>query len=166
MQQILKSKQKIILTLLRVSLGWVFLWPFLDKTFGLGFSTAPESAWLAGASPTKGFLSYGTSGPLTPLFQSLAGNIVVDWLFMLGLLGVGCALILGIGIRVASISGSVLMALIYLAALFPEHNPVIDDHIIYILVLAYFYWVKPSKWYGYGEWWQELPLVQQYPFLK
>ena len=37
---------------LRIALGFVFLWTFLDKTFGLGFATPAEKAWVTGASPT------------------------------------------------------------------------------------------------------------------
>ncbi len=40
---------------------------------------------------------------------------VTDWLFMLGLLGVGLALLLGIGLRVAAVSGTVLFAMLWLS---------------------------------------------------
>ena len=36
---------------LRIALGWVFLWAFLDKLFGLGFATAAENAWINGGCP-------------------------------------------------------------------------------------------------------------------
>ena len=29
---------------LRIGVGWIFLWGFLDKLFGLGFATARENA--------------------------------------------------------------------------------------------------------------------------
>ena len=32
----------------RLSLGWVFLWPFLDKMFGLGHETPAAKAWING----------------------------------------------------------------------------------------------------------------------
>ncbi len=117
-------------------MGFIFLWAFLDKTFGLGFATTVENAWIHGGSPTMGFLSFGTKGPFAEIFQSLAGMPVVDWLFMLGLLGVGVALIFNKYIKWAALVGSVMLLLIYLAVLPPENNPLIDDHIIYILVLA------------------------------
>jgi thiosulfate dehydrogenase [quinone] large subunit len=44
--------------LARIGLGWTFLWAFADKLWGLGFSTLPEKSWLAGASPTTGFLKF------------------------------------------------------------------------------------------------------------
>ncbi|MER7365496.1 hypothetical protein ABT353_22580, partial [Nonomuraea wenchangensis] len=40
----------------RISIGWVFLWAFLDKTFGWGFATPAAKAWINGGSPTTGFL--------------------------------------------------------------------------------------------------------------
>lgn len=79
---------------LRLAIGFEFLWAFFDKTFGLGYATPTARAWINGGSPTKGFLS-GAIGPLQGVFNSIAGAPVVDWLFMLGLLGVGLALILG-----------------------------------------------------------------------
>ncbi len=126
----------LVYVALRISMGFIFLWAFLDKTFGLGFATTVENAWIHGGSPTRGFLSFATKGPFAEIFQSLAGMPVVDWLFMLGLLGVGVALIFNKYIKWAALVGSVMLLLIYLAVLPPENNPLIDDHIIYILVLA------------------------------
>ncbi len=91
------SVQKI----LRVCLGFIFLWPFLDKTFGLGISTVHGKAWIDGVSPTAGFLAHA-HGPFGALFQNMSGSVLVDWLFMLGLLGVGLALMLGVGMKIAS----------------------------------------------------------------
>ena len=89
-------KLESIWGLLRISIGWIFLWAFIDKLFGLGFATTSEKAWISGASPTSDFLTFGTRGPLVGFYQGLAGNALVDWLFMIGLLLVGLALILGI----------------------------------------------------------------------
>ena len=45
----------------RLSLGWVFLWAFLDKVFGWGRATAAGKGWIDGGSPTAGLaaLTYG-----------------------------------------------------------------------------------------------------------
>ena len=128
--------KNLVYIALRISMGFVFLWAFLDKTFGLGFATTVEKAWINGGSPTSGFLSFAAKGPFAEIFHSLAGVAVVDWLFMLGLLGVGVALIFNRYIKWAAIAGSVMLLLMYLAVLPPENNPIIDDHIVYILVLA------------------------------
>src|SRR6476660_2941194 len=86
----------------RLSLGWVFLWAFLDKLLALGFNTGRAAttdvvdafgpaAWIHGGSPTLGFLKFGTKGPLADFYQSFAGDTWADWLFMLGLAGIGLA---------------------------------------------------------------------------
>jgi thiosulfate dehydrogenase [quinone] large subunit len=141
---------KYVWVALRVTMGWLFLWPFFDKLLGLGISTQPDAAWIRGGSPTFGFLSFGTSGPLAPVFQSLAGNPVVDFLFMMGLLLIGLSLILGIGVRVAGFSGAVLMGLMWLASLPPEQNPLIDDHVVYGILLIGLAVVGAGQWYGLG----------------
>ena len=64
----------------RLSLGWVFLWPFLDKMFGLGHETPAAKAWINGGSPTKGFLS-GAVGPFGGFYQSFAGATWANWGF-------------------------------------------------------------------------------------
>ena len=131
------NKQKVILTALRFGMGFIFLWAFFDKVFGLGFATTAEKAWINGGSPTTGFLSFGVKGPFAELFNGLAGLAVVDWLFMLGLLFVGLTLVLNKYVKWGCIAGSLMMFLMYLALLLPENNPIIDDHIIYILVLMF-----------------------------
>ena len=51
------------LAVVRVAIGFVFLWAFIDKTFGLGYATPSAKAWINGGSPTKGFLSGVEVGP-------------------------------------------------------------------------------------------------------
>src|SRR3954447_10955135 len=52
----------------RLSLGWVFLWAFLDKVFGLGHETPAGKGWLDGGNPTKGFLSGGAKGAFASFY--------------------------------------------------------------------------------------------------
>ena len=92
---------KSVWGLARIALGWIFLWAFFDKFLGLGYSTLPAKSWLMGTSPTTGFLK-GAAGTFAPFFNGLSGNMIVDWLFMVGLLGIGLALVLGIGMRSAT----------------------------------------------------------------
>jgi len=152
--------------LLRIAMGWTFLWGFLDKMFALGFTTEAGKSWLDGTSPTMGFLKFATKGPLSSLFQSMAGNTFVDWLFMMGLLLIGLALILGIGIKIASWTGSLLVFLMFLAALPPEHNPILDEHIIYMLVLQILRVTNAGYNLGLGKWWSQTKLVQKYKLLQ
>jgi len=155
-----------VLATLRIGLGWTFLWPFFDKLLGLGFATESGKAWLDGVSPTFGFLKFGAYGPLKPFFESLAGNPLVDWLFMIGLLGLGIALILGIGMRIAAYSGTLLLLLMWFALLPPKNNPFLDDHIIYALLLIMLYQTNAGDWFGLGKWWGQTMLVRKYPILK
>ncbi|HET6398689.1 MAG TPA: hypothetical protein VFH47_03965 [Candidatus Thermoplasmatota archaeon] len=123
---------------LRIAMGAIFAWAFLDKLLGLGFATERANAWVNGGSPTYGFLTYGTAGPLKGAFAAIAGNPFVDAIFMLGLLGVGVSLLLGVGVRVAGHAGAAMMLLMWLAHLPPPNNPVLDDHIVYAMVLLAF----------------------------
>lgn len=154
-----------LFSLLRWSLSFIFLWAFFDKLFGLGFATLPEKSWLNGSSPTAGFLTFGIDGILSPLFHALSGNILIDILFMGGLLSVGLCLALGVGMRIACYSGVLMMALIYLS-LFPlEKNPLIDEHIIYILVLLL---LAKNNTYenSLQKKWRGLSFVKKYSILR
>ena len=148
---------------LRIVLGWTFIWAFLDKLFGLGFATEPAKSWLAGGSPTSGYLQFATKGPLAGFFQSLAGQAVVDWLFMVGLLCLGAALILGISSRLAGYAGATLVLLMWVSALPPANNPIIDEHIIYALVLIGIARLNAGQWYGYGKEWAKF--ARKYPII-
>ena len=161
----------------RILLGTVFLWAFVDKVFGLGFTTCRDAktgvvsvmcnkAWLEGGSPSTGFLKFATTGPFGEFFQGLAGNVFLDWLFMVGLLGIGVALILGIGMRIAAYSGVLLLLLMFAAALPPEHHPFVDEHIIYAVVLVGLWRVNKEQKLGLGSWWRKSALVKRLPILE
>ncbi len=126
-----------IMILIRLALGFTFLWAFLDKLFGFGFATSGANAWINGGSPTTGFLTHATKGPLADVFSSLAGMVWVDWVFMAGLLFVGVTLIVNRFVVWGAYAGALMLILMYLALLWPANNPIIDDHIIYALVLIY-----------------------------
>ena len=130
--------QKFVFIALRLSMSFIFLWAFFDKLLGLGFATTADKAWINGGSPTTGFLSFGVKGPFAEIFHSLAGVAVVDWLFMLGLLFIGVTLLLNKYVVWGSLAGVVMMSLMWLALLFPENNPIIDENIVYALVFALF----------------------------
>lgn len=161
-----QSKENIIGGLLRVSMGFIMIWPFFDKLFGLGLSTPAAKSWLAGGSPTTGFLTAAVKGPFAPVFHSMAGNPLVDWIFMLGLLLIGMALILGIGMKIAGYSGALMMFFMWLSVLFPETNPILDEHFIYLLVFLGFTQMKADSQPGLGKWWSKTSLVKKYPFLQ
>ena len=159
------KKTAYCIALIRISMGWTFLWAFFDKLAGLGYATESANSWLNGGSPTVGFLRFGTSGPFAEWYQSIAGQGWVDWLFMLGLAGIGLALIFGAGLRIAAAAGTLLMVMMFTAALPPENNPVVDEHIIYALVLLALPLLDAGRTLGIGRWWSAMPLVQKYRWL-
>jgi len=148
----------------RLCLGWTFLWPFLDKTFGLGHETTSAHAWINGGSPSFGFLS-GATGPFAGFYQSIAGAGWVNWMFMIGLLGIAVALLLGIGMRIAAVSGAVLLVLMWSASLPPQDDIFMDNHIIYALVLIGLALVAAGNTFGLGRWWTQTSLVRRFPWL-
>ena len=160
------------LAVVRVALGFAFLWAFLDKTFGFGYATQSAKAWINGGSPTKGFLSNVAVGPFEATFHTWAGAVWADWLFMIGLLGIGIALILGIGLRIAAVSGTLMMLGMW-AAEWPldkltsagepsmSTNPIVDYHIIYALALIALAVTYAGHTWGLGKRWARLPFVQR-----
>jgi thiosulfate dehydrogenase [quinone] large subunit len=151
---------------LRLALGWVFLWAFLDKLFGFGLATPDKGAWLNGGSPTKGFLGNAVAGPFEGFYHSIAGAVWADWLFMLGLAAIGTALILGVGLRLAAAAGSLLLVLMWTAVLPPENNPFMDDHLVYAGVLVLLALTAAGNTLGLGKLWGNLPIVRRLPWLK
>ncbi|MER7168171.1 hypothetical protein ABT336_19140 [Micromonospora sp. NPDC000207] len=157
---------RFVFAAIRLALGWTFLWAFLDKTFGLGFATPAENAWVNGGSPTQGFLTFGATGPFAGLYQGIAGAAWADWLFMAGLAGIGTALMLGIGMRVAAVAGGLLYVMMWTVVLPPETNPFMDEHLIHAALLAGLTLVNAGDTLGLGRFWAGLPLVRRLPWLR
>lgn len=159
------SRAWLALAATRIAVGFVFLWAFFDKMFGLGFATAAGKAWVNGVSPTGGFLKFGLNvdSPFAAFFKSLAGYAWVDWLFMIGLLGIGIALVLGIGLRIAAATGTVLLLMMWAAELPLANNPVVDDHVVYALVL----WIVAfgRREWSLTDWWLSKKSVKKNSWL-
>jgi thiosulfate dehydrogenase [quinone] large subunit len=161
-QETASTRVGMWLAVLRISTGFIFLWAFLDKTFGLHYATPSARAWIHGGSPTKGFLSSVEVGPFQSFFHSIAGDAWANWLFMLGLLGIGLALILGVGLRVAAVAGVIMLTLMWIAE-FPlaQHtsagaptmstNPIVDYHFIYAVVLVVLAETGSGRFWGLGR---------------
>lgn len=166
-----------VLAVLRVMMGLTFLWAFFDKTFGLGYATPAANAWVDGGSPTKGFLGNVHVGPMQSMMQSWAGSGWADWLFMIGLLGIGLALLLGVGMRLAATSGAILLAFMWIAEWPPAQvnavgeatsstNPLIDSHLVYIVVVIALALFAAGDTWGLGRWWAKLGIVDRNRWLR
>jgi thiosulfate dehydrogenase [quinone] large subunit len=176
------SAARKALAVLRLGFGLTFLWAFFDKLLALGFatgvSTNPETgeeivdrfgdaAWINGGSPTEGFLQFGTEGKwMHDFFSSFAGAAWADWLFMIGLLGIGAALTLGVAMRIAAGAGALLYLLMYAASLPLENNPVIDDHLLGAVAVVVLALTLAGDTWGAGKGWAKTHLVREYPFLR
>ena len=167
------------LAALRIGFGLTFLWAFFDKLLALGFATGknPETgvvdrfgpdAWINDGNPTFGFLTFGVpeDNPFRDTFNSIAGDAWTNWLFMLGLLGIGLALTFGVGIRLAAISGAVLYLLMWVASWPLGNNPVIDDHLLGAVTLVVFALMLAGDTWGFGKMWAKTHLVQRFPVLR
>jgi thiosulfate dehydrogenase [quinone] large subunit len=161
-----ESKTAYVWAAARLVLGITFFWAFIDKVFGLGFATEPEGAWINGGSPTFGFLNFASAGPFAEFYQWIAGHPVVDTLFMVGLAAVGAAMLLGIGVRIAGYSGALIYLLMWSSHLPPEHNPVLDEHIVGAMLMLGLTLVHAGRALGLGGWWAARDVVRRYPVLE
>ena len=172
-------------------MGWTFLWAFLDKAFALGFSTGRvlneagqtvkidffgPDAWINGASPDGRRHRLRAEGSLRrqhPEHHELPddpGRSAGGWLDRLGVHGslllIGLGLISGVMTRLAAVGGIVWMATFYLGtAIWPEHNPFLDDHFVYAIVLVGLILANAGRYYGLGKVWQRVGFVQDRRYL-
>lgn len=172
----LSTAARRVLAVTRIAFGLTFLWAFFDKLLALGFHTGydqegnldrfGDAAWINGGSPTEGFLAFGADGPFKEFYNSIAGAAWADWLFMIGLLGIGLALTLGIGMRLAAASGALLYVLMWTVVLPPENNPVLDDHLLGAITLVALALTYAGDTWGFGRPWSRTRLVEQNPVLR
>jgi thiosulfate dehydrogenase [quinone] large subunit len=161
---------------LRLALGFEFLWAFLDKTFGLGYATPSAKAWIHGGSPTSGFLSHANVGPFQGAFRSLAGEPGVDSLFMLGMLGIGVAFLLGVALRPAALSGALMLLFMWAAVWVPaktadgvptgSNNPLVDDHVVGLFAFLLVGAMAAHSVGFLGRRWAALPVVKAHAWLR
>jgi thiosulfate dehydrogenase [quinone] large subunit len=173
------SAARKALAALRIGFGLTFLWAFLDKFLALGFATGknPETgavdrfgdaAWLNGGSPTEGFMKFGVAETnwFHGIFSSLGGTAFADWLFMIGLLGIGLALTVGIGMRVAMVAGALLYVFMWVASFPMENNPFLDDHLLGAVTMVVLGLTLAGDTWGAGKAWAMSSLVRSNGFLR
>src|SRR4030095_564073 len=111
-----------------------------------------------GASPTAGAIGFGLKGPFADNIQSItsfpmtqarpqvAGWVDLGYIASLPLIGLG--LMPGVMTRLAAAGGIVWMATFYLGtAIWPEHNPFVDDHFVYAIVLVGLIFANAGRYY-------------------
>ncbi|MDP2695737.1 MAG: DoxX family protein [bacterium] len=154
----MNTLQKTSLFLLRVSVGWLFFYAGITKVLNPEWSA---EGYLKGAKTFAGFYQWLTSPAMLPIT-----NFVNEW----GLTLLGVSLILGAFVRLSSLPGALLMMLYYFPVLdFPypnAHSYIVDEHIIYALVLVLFFVSRASKVWGLGSWASSWPFLSKYPRIR
>lgn len=124
---------------LRLLLGWFMLFD------GLGIVNVP--GWSA-----SGFLLNAKTFPTFYAWFALPMNSWwVDPLNAWGIVLIGVALLLGVGVRVASFAGAIMMILYYFPHnVFPSvpHGYIVEEHIIYAAAFIFIALCVPAQQFG------------------
>jgi thiosulfate dehydrogenase [quinone] large subunit len=146
----------------RLALGFVFLWGGIQKII----------VEMSGKMATTGFRS-GPSvakGPFADFFNGMAGNWTVEYLVVYGELLIGVALLLGVLVRFASLSGMAMMTLFTIAmwpiADKPTDNPIVDVRTFYLVVFAMVFFLAPGRFLGIDRWLEGTRIVQKHKRLR
>lgn len=153
----MSKSQKISLLILRLSTGWMMFYAGITKVINPEWSAA---GYLSGAKMFVGFYNWLLSPSILPTV-----NLVNEW----GLTLLGISLILGIGVRLSSALGALLMLLYYIPLGFPYPNPhsyIVDEHIIYLATLLYLSTIRAGRVWGLENWCSNLPICSKYPKLR
>jgi thiosulfate dehydrogenase [quinone] large subunit len=124
---------------LRVVMGWVLLQGGLTKLVTY-LDGNPETNWTA-----AGYLANAIpeGNPFMGMWGSMAGSPLIDMLVMWGLTLTGLGLVVGAFVRWNAFWGAVMMLLFWAASLtgglmagLPlAHGWVVDDHVVYAMLL-------------------------------
>ena len=140
----------------RLLMGWIFIWSGFDKLI-TDFSSA-------------GFFANASRGPLKDIFIDMGTNQtaldVIDPLVIWGQILIGFSLILGLYLRVGAFFGAVQMLMFYLPVLYPENNPFMDEHIIYIGILGLLGALGAGRIVGIDAFLEQTATVKRMPALK
>jgi thiosulfate dehydrogenase [quinone] large subunit len=155
---------------MRIVMGWTLFQGGITKLVTY-LDADPSNNWTA-----AGFLQNAVpaGNPLTGFFASMAGMPVIDWLNMLGLTLTGLALLVGAFVRFSAFWGAVMMLFYWLAALqggllagLPvAHGWVVDDHIVYAVLLFGLGAFGAGRILGLDSYIEELSVVRDNEWLK
>jgi thiosulfate dehydrogenase [quinone] large subunit len=68
--------------------------------------------------------------------------------------------------RIAAVSGAILLVMMWTVMLPPENNVFMDDHLVYAVVLIGLALAGAGDTLGLGKTWGNTKLVRTYPILK
>lgn len=156
MNQLTKSAA-VWLFMLRLTTGWLMFYAGITKILDVSWSA---TGYLISAKTFAGFYKALASPGILPVI-----NFVNEW----GLTLLGVSLILGIGVRLSSMLGALLMILYYFPAVefpFVPHGFIVEEHIIYAAALAFLAAVRAGRFYGLERWCSNLPICAKFPKLR
>ena len=160
-----KTTGLYVLAAFRVLTGWIMLWPFFDKMFGLGFQTPHGGGWIDGVSPSS-YVVYVADGVFKDLYASLAGNLAIDVVLMAALLVLGVTLTSGIASKLTTAGMCAFLLVMYSLHVPPSDNPVIDYHILLVLGVLAAYFLGGYEKLSLNPRWRETGLVKRFPILE
>lgn len=153
----LNKNSSLFIAISRISMGWFMFYAGITKIINPNWSAA---GYLTSAKTFPEFYTWLAQPNILPLT-----NFVNEW----GLTLLGISLIFGIGVRLSSILGVILMLLYYFPAnSFPlvEHGFLVDDHIIYASILLVFASLRAGRYYGLENWCANLPICKKFPIIR
>ncbi|WP_254545368.1 DoxX family membrane protein [Halomarina pelagica] len=140
---------------LRIALGWVFFYSGVTKLLDPSWSAA---GYLEHAVPP--------GNPFVALWPLLAGMPLVDVLVQWGLTLTGLGLVLGALVRWNAFWASTMMLLFWASSLPLEHAILIDQHVVYALVLFGLAALGAGRVAGLDGYLESSSLVRRYPRLR
>jgi len=139
----MNRRPKLFVATLRIAIGWLFFYEGIEALLDPNWSL---TSFIQNPLSFGHFYAYIINDP--SLLLSL-GYIVKGALVFIGAL-----LILGLFVRVASVVGVALMLFFYFPLLaFPYVRGgyyIVDDHIIFALVLLYMFFARAGEYFGLG----------------
>lgn len=152
------GSERTIIFLMRVCLGWVFLYAASHQVFVPGWSA---TGFLEHTKTFHGFFSLFTGPTMAP---------IVSFLVEYGHLLIGLSLIFGLMVRISSFFGILLMLLYWMAHMdFPyisnNLNFIVDEHIIYALGLGLMIVKHAGHVWGLDSVAEKMPAVNHNGFL-
>ncbi|MBR4504281.1 MAG: hypothetical protein IKP20_04850 [Candidatus Methanomethylophilaceae archaeon] len=160
-----KAAGLYILAAFRTLTGWIMLWPFFDKMFGLGFQTPHGGGWIDGVSPSS-YVVYLADGVFKDLYVFLAGNLAIDIVMMASLLVLGVSLILGVASKLTTFGMCAFLLVMYSIHVPPSDNPVVDYHILLVLGILAVYALGGYEKLSLHPRWRETKMVRRFPILE
>ncbi len=175
MERISRARERG-LVVLRVALGFGFLYAGLEKW--LNFA-GDERPWSAG-----GFLQFATAGtvpnmvghaetmihnPTRQLWVEVAGNTgligLVDFLVVFGEIAIGVALILGVATRLAGTLGAIMTFLFWVAAWDFQYG-IVNQQFVYMILSAFLAYASAGTVLGLDARIEASKFIQRRPGLR